>query len=783
MTWRSGRRSRYVPLAPCQSQAGVDCLCVHFLQNALDIVGFSPEKEQTDLFRVIASILLIGNIEISGDRSNQAHIKSVTALEKACHLLGLSPSEFTKAVLRPKVKAGREVVVQARTKQQAVDELASLCKTIYEKMFGTVVDLVNRALDTPTDSQSAFIGVLDIAGFEIFEVRLQDVLANKSRNIEIDTALPLFLQTNSFEQLCINYTNEKLQQFFNHHMFVLEQEEYAREEIEWDYVDFGHDLQSTIELIEGSAQQPVGIFPCLDEECIMPQASDVTFLSKLTSLWSAPDPKTAAGGSTKFGTIRFNQGFTVKHYADKVEYRTEGWLEKNKDPLNSNITSLLANSTNSFVSNLFSEYREVAAEPSSNGRRVKSGAFRTVAQRHQEQLTKLMAQLDATEPHFVRCIVPNRFKQPGKIDVPLVLDQLRCNGVLEGIRIARRGYPNRIPFDEFRQRYEILTPGAIPSGYVDGRAAAQAMLVALDLDPVEVKLGRTKIFFKVGVLADLQERLDAYLFDLVGRFQAACKKATARRQLLKIINRDTAVRTIQKNARLYKELKEWPWWRLYTTVQPLLGASRVDAELKRREAELALAQERAEREEKERISLEALRSQLEADKRNIEADLGDERKLRLKEADIHERNALSLQHEMDTLKADVEVLADQLDRVMESKAAAEAKASQYRSEFDELAAAVEDLEADRTHLRHREETLTADVQSRSDACRKLELERDALSSKLVDHERQVEVLSQDLKKSQARVASLEKERASADVSANEKRSVSTTLTSVRVSSD
>lgn len=141
------------------------------LQSALDIVGFTPDKEQPDLFKVLAAILLIGNIEISGDRSNQAQIKSVVALEKACHLLGLSPSEFTKAVLRPKVKAGREVVVQARTKQQAVDELGSLCKTMYEKMFASVVDLVNRALDTPTDGQSAFIGVLDIAGFEIFEVR------------------------------------------------------------------------------------------------------------------------------------------------------------------------------------------------------------------------------------------------------------------------------------------------------------------------------------------------------------------------------------------------------------------------------------------------------------------------------------------------------------------------------------------------------------------------------------------------------------------------------------
>jgi len=312
-----------------------------------------------------------------------------------------------------------------------------LSKGIYERGFGDLVTRINRQLDrsgTGLDD-SHFIGVLDIAGFEIFE-------------------------ENSFEQLCINYTNERLQQFFNHHMFVLEQEEYRRESIEWEFVNFGLDLQPTIDLIE-STGNTIGILSCLDEECIMPKATEATFTHKLNVLWASETPagETPHLGKSKYAPARFGQDFTVQHYAGKVEYRTDGWLEKNKDPLNDNLTRVLASSSEPYVASLFQDCTGVfadisltsgAAFPAGKKRGVKKGAFRTVGQRHKEQLALLMAQLQATQPHFVRCIVPNVNKKPGRVDVPLVLDQLRCNGVLEGIRIARLGYPNRLPFVEFR---------------------------------------------------------------------------------------------------------------------------------------------------------------------------------------------------------------------------------------------------------------------------------------------------------------------------------------------
>jgi len=270
------------------------------------VVGFSP-AEQFDLFRIVAAILHIGNLEITSTRDGAAVMPDPSQAERVCHLLGVPVAEFTRALLHPRMLAGREWVTQARTGQQALDELAALCKTLYEKSFGCLVDRINEALDRPS-AKSTFIGVLDIAGFEIFEI-------------------------NTYEQLLINYTNERLQQFFNHHMFVLEQEEYTREGIHWDYVNFGLDLQPTIDLIESSGGSGIGILSCLDEECIMPKATDRTFTNKLNTLW----PSTGAP-EEKYVPSRFEQGFVIRHYAADVEYRTDGWLEKNKDPLNDNLT-------------------------------------------------------------------------------------------------------------------------------------------------------------------------------------------------------------------------------------------------------------------------------------------------------------------------------------------------------------------------------------------------------------------------------------------------------------
>ncbi|KAG6878458.1 hypothetical protein C0993_006298 [Termitomyces sp. T159_Od127] len=662
-----------------------------YFQTALDVVGFSS-TEQFDLFRIVAAILHIGNITITSSRSDDAMLPDPSQAERVCHLLGIPIAEFTRAVLRPQVLAGREWVSQARTRQQAIDELSALCKTLYEKSFGSLVDRINRALDRPS-SKSTFIGVLDIAGFEIFDI-------------------------NGYEQLLINYTNEKLQQFFNHHMFVLEQEEYAREGINWDYVNFGLDLQPTIDLIESSGNA-IGILTCLDEECIMPKATDLTFTNKLNWMWAGDNGEVEEGqhpGRTKYEPSRFEQGFIIQHYAAKVEYRTDGWLEKNKDPLNDNLTRVLASSSERYVASLFAEYADPPSGPGGAGniftqgkkRTLKKGAFRTVGQRHKEQLSSLMLQLKGTQPHFVRCIVPNPNKKPGRVDVPLVLDQLRCNGVLEGIRIARLGYPNRLPFVEFRQRYEILTPGVIPRGYMDGREASRRMVNALELDEAIYKIGTSKIFFKAGVLAELEERRDLLLYDLFSRLQAAARMWTARRQIKKVLNRAIAIQTIQRNARIYGSLREWPWWQLYTKVRPLLAATRNDDELRKKEAELALIKERAERDQKEKEALETLKMSLEAEKRRVEDKLEAERALALDKDALLERSKKregDLEDEVTAMQADLDELDSQLDRAMKQKKEAEEKHASLMQAFDQAAEHLVRLETEAKESATREAEL------------------------------------------------------------------------------
>lgn len=444
-----------------------DSIDFRALRESFSIMNFN-DADQLGFYRIISAILQFGNVTLESERNDQADLaqSAVPVIEKLCHVLGVPVAEFTRCLLKPQVKAGRDWVTQSKNVEQVYYSIEALSRSMYERMFGNIVEKINKTLYTTTQKQN-FIGVLDIAGFEIFEI-------------------------NSYEQLCINYTNERLQQFFNHHMFILEQEEYRRENIDWKFIDFGLDLQPAIDLIEKT--NPIGILSLLDEECVMPKATDKTFIDKLNGIWK--------GKSTKYDCPRFNSGFILQHYAGNVEYSVAGWLDKNKDPLNDNLTKLLAGSSISYISELFADcLGDSEDQPGKPKGITKKGAFRTVGQRHKEGLTSLMAQLYSTSPHFVRCIIPNEEKKAGKIDVVLVLDQLRCNGVLEGLRICRAGFPNRVLFADFKSRYQILAPNILPKGYLEGRQAANLLLEALALDKSQFRVGVSKIFFKAGVVS------------------------------------------------------------------------------------------------------------------------------------------------------------------------------------------------------------------------------------------------------------------------------------------
>ncbi|GAA5864652.1 hypothetical protein JCM1840_002191 [Sporobolomyces johnsonii] len=729
------------------------------LVRALNTVGFSS-NEQLSLFRVIATILHLGQLSLSVAGSSSAHLTSRTSLEKAAFLLGVSPDDLHNALLRPKVKAGREYVTQARTKEQVVDEIAALSKTIYEKNFGKLVDRINRSLSGVglggvggASRKNAFIGVLDIAGFEIFE-------------------------TNGFEQLLINLTNEKLQQFFNTHMFELEQEEYAREKIDWEFIDFGRELQPTIDLIEGT--QPMGVLSCLDDASIMPKSTDESFTSTLHRLASEKPP---APQFSKYSASRIQRGFTISHYAGNVEYRTDGWLDRNRDPLNDNITSLLSQSYDSHVASLFVEYAETPGATAGQRARGRKGAFRTLAQTHKEQLSVLLHQLHDTQPHFVRCIVPNLHKSPSSIDVRLVLDQLRCNGVLEGIRIARLGYPNRLPFSEFRRRFELLAPpGTIQKGYVEGSEACLTILSNLELDPKSYRLGLTKVFFKAGILAELEERRDEYLSTIFTKVQAACRKYVGRRQAKKVLHRAGAVRTLQRNARIYLQLRDWPWWPLFQRVRPLLAAARSDDELRRKEEELAAAKVRAEQEEQERARLQQLQEELERSQADMQRELAAERALGAeKEALLlrsKEREA-ALQEALTAAELDVETTDRQLDRAMEAKKEVEQRLTTLNDAYANQNKLVETLQQAQVAWKAKEAELATQTSVQTAEWDAMVEERERNAALVVDLKRQLSEQNQDRRREQDRlnaaVSALEGRLATETKSSSEARQKWVTL--------
>lgn len=550
----------------------------------MERVGINKEEQQS-YFKVIAAILLMGNLRFIGDA--QAEIEDTGLVAFICESLGVDEGLFIQGLLNPIIRAGKEVVGQSRDVAQVNASVEALMRTLYERMFSRLVERLNKSIHRkPNTKPSAFIGVLDIAGFEIFA-------------------------ENSFEQLCINYTNERLQQFFNHHMFITEQAEYAREGIEWTFVDYGHDLQPTIDLIEKS--NPVGILACLDEDCVLPKATDASFTEKVSALWR--------GKSEKFQASRFDSmgRFSVVHYAGRVEYTTSGWLEKNKDPLNENLTRLLATSTSIFTSSLFSDY--------SSDARHRGAAFRTVAQRHRESLNALMSQLEATRPHFVRCIIPNEAKQPGQIDPLLVLHQLRCNGVLEGIRVCKSGYPNRLKFVDFCRLYEVLAEKGVgterlsnsstplPGSLAESKIRAKNLLEILQVPTECFAIGKTCLFFRAGQLSKLDEARDHRLASVLKTLQAACRTALSKLSADREARQQEAIKCIQASVRELVTLKRWNWWRLYQHVRPLLNVTRAEKKIK----ELAIEIEKISN-ERDALCTE-LRSELDRERdRNLEVE-------------------------------------------------------------------------------------------------------------------------------------------------------------------
>merc|ERR1712226_1137345 len=440
---------------------------------------------------------------------------------------------------KPKMKVGTEWVQKGSTCQAAANSVAGIARAVYERSFRIVVEKCNETLFDPTMKKVTYIGVLDIAGFEIFDY-------------------------NGFEQICINYVNEKLQQFFNSHMFTLEQEMYVREGLDWANVDFGMDLQKCIDMFE----KPMAFLAIFEEESLFPKATDATFAEKLmTNLpgkwtqFAKPNPRPDPDAH-----------FAVIHYAATVSYNLTGWLEKNKDPLNDTIVELIKNGGNSLAIECFKDHPGQPLEAPKNQDRKKGKGGKTVSSYFKGQLDDLMTTLYKTEPHFIRCVVPNTHKQPGGVEPGLVMHQYQCNGVLAGIAICRAGFPNKLAYPEFKSRYNIIAAKAVAKAKND-KAAAGAVMEVVKLDKEKFRLGHTLVFFRAGIGGWMEEQRENKIGSVLAWLQAGARGKAARMQFKKLQDQKMALYACQRAIRSYMMAKTWLWLQLWLAIKPNLKCS------------------------------------------------------------------------------------------------------------------------------------------------------------------------------------------------------------------
>merc|ERR1712193_391560 len=427
--------------------------------SAFDIIGFS-NQEKWDCYKITAGVMSAGEVKfVQKGRDDQAEPGDMAFPTKVAAMFGCDVHELLKAFCKPKIKVGTEWVTKGQTCEQATNGVGGIARACFDRIFKWLIIKCNDTLIDKTMKKANFCAVLDIAGFEIFDY-------------------------NGFEQISINFVNEKLQQFFTHHMFVVEQEEYVKGGIDWEMVDFGMDLAAAIIMFE----KPMGIWAILEEESLFPKATDKSFEEKLkASLGKLPVFLKANSKTDK------NAHFGISHYAGIVNYNVTNWLEKNKDPVNDTVVELFKSTSScALLVHLWRDHPgQPTTAPKDDGKKKKKGGGgKTVSSVYLVSLGELMTTLYSCEPHFVRCLVPNNHKKPGDVGPPLIMHQLTCNGVLEGIRICMRGFPNRMPYKDYKMRYACLGQDEINSSS-DNKVAVYALMDKIDFDRERYRLGHT----------------------------------------------------------------------------------------------------------------------------------------------------------------------------------------------------------------------------------------------------------------------------------------------------
>ncbi|XP_045643119.1 LOW QUALITY PROTEIN: unconventional myosin-X [Ursus americanus] len=514
--------------------------------TAMEVMQFSRE-EVREVLRLLAGVLHLGNIEFITAGGAQVSFK--TALGRSAELLGLDPAQLTDALTQRSMFLRGEEILTPLTVQQAEDSRDSLAMALYARCFEWVIKKINSRIKGKDDFKS--IGILDIFGFENFEV-------------------------NHFEQFNINYANEKLQEYFNKHIFSLEQLEYSREGLVWEDIDW-IDNGECLDLIE----KKLGLLALINEESHFPQATDSTLLEKLHNQHANNHfyvkPRVAVNN------------FGVKHYAGEVQYDVRGILEKNRDTFRDDLLNLLRESRFDFIYDLFEH-----VSSRNNQDTLKCGSKHrrpTVSSQFKDSLHSLMATLSSSNPFFVRCIKPNTQKMPDQFDQAVVLNQLRYSGMLETVRIRKAGYAVRRPFQDFYKRYKVLMRNAaVPD---DIRGKCTALLQLYDSSNSEWQLGKTKVFLRESLEQKLEKQREEEVTRAAMVIRAHILGYLARKQYRKVLY---CVVTIQKNYRAFLLRKRF----LHLKKAAIVFQKRLRGQIARRIYRRLLAEKREEEEKRKR---------------------------------------------------------------------------------------------------------------------------------------------------------------------------------------
>merc|ERR1711988_982042 len=510
------------------------------------------EQEKFDCYMLTAAVMTFGGVEFKtkgrDDQAECEHVGPDTFPGKVAALCGVDSVQLIKAFCKPRIKVGTEWVTKGQTCEQATNAVGGIARGIFDRLFKWLIIKCNDTLIDPTLKKANFCAVLDIAGFEIFEY-------------------------NGFEQISINFVNEKLQQFFNHHMFVVEQEEYVKEGIDWEMVDFGMDLAAAIIMFE----KPMGLWAILEEESLFPKATDKSFEEKLkASLGKLPIFLKPASKTDK------NAHFGISHYAGVVNYNVTGWLEKNKDPVNDTVVEVFKSTSKCPL--LVHLWRDHPGQPTTapkdeGKKKKKGGGGKTVSSVYLVSLNELMVTLHNCAPHFVRCLVPNTHKKPGEVEPELIMHQLTCNGVLEGIRICMRGFPNRMLYPDYKMRYACLASKELASSS-DNKTAVYALMDKINFPRERYRLGHTLVFFRAGALAKLEEDRDELVLKWLRMLQGEVFKRVRGKVYAQKRDQRELIKVAQRNFRKYLQMRDWGWFIIIQKTRALIGKPNPEEELR-----------------------------------------------------------------------------------------------------------------------------------------------------------------------------------------------------------